>query len=160
MVRILLLLKIMAYMFTYTHFISSHFIPGSFRTQVISYKFGHFVTYTVLALLELVQRSFSERNDSVCLSVNIQIRSMFLNRYDNKKNPRWPTAGIVCVTCTTRYWAKHFDQVFENLPSGLRGDAIKRKCLQADGHRRDPPQKSSSAIRPDELMIREQFVKV
>ena len=39
---------------------SSHFVPRSFRTQVISHNVGHFVPYSFLALLDVDQRSFTE----------------------------------------------------------------------------------------------------
>ena len=38
---------------TCTHFISSHFVPGSFRTQVISHNGVHFVPCSFLALLDV-----------------------------------------------------------------------------------------------------------
>ena len=66
----------MTYTFTCTHFISSHFVPGSFRTQVISHNVVHFVPYLFLALLDVDQRSFTEVDLSgvrpfVSLSVNM-----------------------------------------------------------------------------------------
>ena len=69
-------------------------------------------------------------------------------------------------TCTTRHWGEHSDKVSKHLPSGLGGDAITRTCLQAggqtkrrtdrqtDGRWRDPSQKSSYGLRPEELMTR------
>ena len=45
--------KKMTYMFTCTNFISSHFLPGSFRTQVILHNVVHFVLYSFLAHLDV-----------------------------------------------------------------------------------------------------------
>ena len=91
-------------MFTCAHFISSHFVPGSFRTPAISHNVVHFIRYLLLALLDVD----TERN--------------ILTKFK------------------------------KNLPTGLGGDAITRKCLQMYGKMgrwmngcwRDPSQESSS----------------
>ena len=57
-----------------------HFVPKSFHTQVVSRTVGHVIAYSILALLDVYQRSFTEVDISgiclfvhpvVCLSVNM-----------------------------------------------------------------------------------------
>ena len=53
----------MTYMFTCTHFISSHFVPGSFRTQVISYPshFAQCCSFHIVLIFSLLDVD-TERN--------------------------------------------------------------------------------------------------
>ena len=140
----------MAYIFTCTHFISSQFVPGSFRTQVISYP-SHFAqccsfrTVLILALLDVNQRSFTEVDlsgvrPSICLSVCLSV-NMFVDGPE-----------LFSVLAQFDIERNILTKFKKHPPSGLGGDAITRKCLQIYGktdrrtnrRRRDPPQKSSS----------------
>ena len=116
-------LEKMAYMFTCTYFISSHFVPGSFCTQVISHNVVCFIPYSFLAVLDVDQRSFTEVDLSgicpfVCQSVNMFVDGpeffLVLAQFDIERN------------ILTKFQKK-------NLPGGLGGDAMTRKCLQIDG---------------------------
>ena len=137
----------MAYMFTSTHFISYHFVSGSFRTQVISYP-SHFTqccSFRTVLIFSFSGRRPEEpywggslRRPPLCLSVckHVCRRTGIFFRYLHNlilKGTFWPSLKT-------------------NPPSGLGEDAITRKCLHiygktdrwTNGRRRDPPQKSSS----------------
>ena len=68
------------------HLHTLHFIPGSFRAYIISYKFRHFGRYLFLALLDMAQRRFTEVDLSgVRLSDHLSVcLSVCLKRCDNE----------------------------------------------------------------------------
>ena len=131
-------------MFTCTHFISSHFVPGSsIRIQVISNQ-SHFAQCSSFHSILIISSSGHRPEElywggfsaaSVSLSVNLFVDRLEFFRYLHSlilKGTFWPSFK-------------------KNPPSCLEGGAI-GKCLQmygktdrwTNGCRRDPPQKSSS----------------
>ena len=135
-----------AYFFTCIHFISSHFLPGSFRTQVISHNFGHF-------------SSSGCRPEELYWSGSLQCPSVHLSVC---KHVCWQTVIFFLVLA-------QFD-IEGNILTSLKKKSSQwswRRCNNnkmftdrwTNGYRRDRSQKSSSGLFPEELMIREHMIR-